>query len=124
MSQMFYGCSNLKEIKGLNNFITNNVTNMKSMFNKCNNLISIDLSNFKTDKVIEMSYMFYECSNLKEIKGLNNLITNNVINMKCMFYECKSLISIDLSNFKADKVSDMSFMFAGCSNFKVLNLNN
>ena len=29
---MFYGCSNLKEIKRLNNFITNNVTNMECRF--------------------------------------------------------------------------------------------
>ena len=34
MSCMFDGCSSLKELN-LNNFNTNNVTNMVSMFNGC-----------------------------------------------------------------------------------------
>ena len=98
MNEMFSGYSNLKEIKGLNNFITDNVTNMIGMFYNCSNLISIDLSNFKTDKVNDMNHMFNGCKNLKEIKGLNNFITDNVTNMIGMFYDCSNLISIDLSN--------------------------
>ena len=40
----------LKEIKGINNFNTSQVTNMKSMFNQCNELEYLDLSNFDTSK--------------------------------------------------------------------------
>ena len=40
-----------------------------------------------------------------------------------MFYDYSNLISLDLSNFKTIKVTDMSFMFYGCSNLKVLNIN-
>ena len=36
MNDMFYGCSSLKELN-LNNFNTNNVTNMFSMFYGCSN---------------------------------------------------------------------------------------
>ena len=64
MSGMFYRCSNLKEIKGINNFITDNVTSFKQMFRDCRNLISLNLSNFKTDKVTDMNYMFEGCLNL------------------------------------------------------------
>ena len=39
-----------------------------------------------------------------------------------MFYKCSNIASLDLSNFKTDKVTDMSFMFKGCSNFKEINI--
>ena len=32
---MFNECHKLKEIKGINNFNTDNVTNMKGMFSEC-----------------------------------------------------------------------------------------
>ena len=75
---MFYGCTNLKKIKGLINFNTPKVTKMYSMFYECKNLISIDLSNFKTDNVTDISYMFNGCSNLKEIN-----IYNFKLNKEC-----------------------------------------
>ena len=34
MSNMFWGCSSLKELN-LNNFNTNNVTNMRCVFSEC-----------------------------------------------------------------------------------------
>ena len=34
MSEMFYECSSVKELN-LNNFNTNNVTNMRYMFDEC-----------------------------------------------------------------------------------------
>ena len=46
MDYLFKECYNLKEIKGLNNFITNNVRRMNEMFRGCSNLISLNLSNF------------------------------------------------------------------------------
>ena len=39
---MFADCHKLKEIKGINNFNTNNVTKMNTMFQECNELISLD----------------------------------------------------------------------------------
>ena len=38
MKCMFNHCHKLKEIKGINKFYTNQVTNMKSMFQQCNEL--------------------------------------------------------------------------------------
>ena len=69
---MFNECYKLKEIKGINKFITDKVTNMKSMFQKCNELEYLDLSNFDSSNVIDISYMFMGCKKLKEIKGSNN----------------------------------------------------
>ena len=38
MSFMFHNCFKLKEIKGINKFITNKVTTMESTFSECNAL--------------------------------------------------------------------------------------
>ena len=45
---MFVACDNLKEIKGINNFNTINVTNFYAMFGQCLKLEYLDLSNFNT----------------------------------------------------------------------------
>ena len=70
MELMFGGCHSLKEIKGINNFKTNNVTNLRQMFQECNLLESLDLSNFDTSKVTDMIAMFYKCKSLKNLNLL------------------------------------------------------
>ena len=50
---MFFDCPLLKEIN-LSKFNTNNVTNMKSMFNLCSSLKKVNVSNFHTNKVKNM----------------------------------------------------------------------
>ena len=69
MYRMFHGCKRLKEIKGINKFITNKVINMSAMFQLCGELEYLDLSNFDTSNVIDMCAIFNECNKLKEIKG-------------------------------------------------------
>ena len=65
MSCMFYGCSSLKELN-LNNFNTNNVTDMNRMFDGCSSLKELNLNNFNTNNVTDMICMFYGC--LDELK--------------------------------------------------------
>ena len=62
---MFGECSNLKKIKGLNNFNTSNVTKIGAIFDGCHNLEELDLSNFNTSKMTDMSFMFNKCYSLK-----------------------------------------------------------
>ena len=45
---MFNRCKKLKEIKGINNFNTSNVTSMRTMFQECRLVEYLDLSNFNT----------------------------------------------------------------------------
>ena len=49
MSSMFYGCSYLEDIN-FSNFNTNNVTNMREMFDGNKSLAYIDISNFNIKK--------------------------------------------------------------------------
>jgi surface protein len=80
------------------------ITNCKSFFKKCNNIISFDLSNFNTSNIIDMEDMFSECNKLKEIKGLNQFNANKVNYMNSMFQECNALESLNLSNFNTEIV--------------------
>ena len=41
-----------------------------------------------------------------------------------MFYDCNSLVSLDLSNFKTEKVTNMKFMFYKCKSLMQINLSN
>ena len=90
MGWMFYGCSILKQINGLNIFNTNKVTNMKSMFQECKELEYLDLSNFNTSNVTVMSWMFSGCNKLKQVKGINNFNINKPT-VDEMFNDCDNL---------------------------------
>ena len=59
------------------------------------------------------NYMFYNCSSLISL-DLSNFNTQNVTNMNCMFDNCSSLISLDLSNFNTQHVYYFG-MFCNCS---------
>ena len=122
MAYMFNECSKLKGIKGLEQFITNKVIIMNTMFQSCFELEYLDLSSFNTANVNNMSYMFNNCNKLKEIKGINKFITNNVKDMKLMFNQCYKLESLDLSNYNTCNVTNMQYMFHNCNSLKYLNL--
>jgi len=96
MRGMFNKCYKLKEIKGLNTFITNKVSDMSYMFGYCFELEYLDLSNFDTSNVINMAGMFTECNKLKNIKGLNKFITDKIIDMSYIFGCCSELEYLDL----------------------------
>ena len=118
MSFMFNSCVKLKEIKGINEFITNNVIDMCYMFGNCKELEYLDLSNFQTNYVRDMKYMFADCVKLKEIKGTNKFNTGEANYINSMFAYCHELENLDLSNFDTSKVCDMSFMFNKCYKLK------
>ena len=54
-------------------------------------------------------------------KGSN---TTNVTNISFMFYGCSGLTSLDLSNFNTSKVTDMNNIFSNCSGLTSLDLSN
>ena len=65
---------------------------------------------------------FYNCNNLTKIEGIENLNTVNVTDMRFMFWGCSGLTSLDLSKFDTQKVTEMNGMFNGCSKLTLLNL--
>ena len=140
----FYWCDKLKQVEGIKNLNTKEVTDMVDMFCDCQSLSSLDVSGFNTGKVTDMSGMFFECISLKlldvakfntaNVKSMSkmfyschnldllngtNFNTANVTNMQGMFYSCFALTTIYASdNFVTGKVTDGSNMFSNCINLK------
>ena len=97
---------------------------MSDMFIRCSSLKELNLNNFNTNNVTNMWFMFRGCSSLKEL-NLNNFNTSNVTSMKAMFYECTSLTRADLSNFDTSNIkdnSDLFGMFGECNLLKDENI--
>ena len=94
------------------------IINLEKFFEKCNNIIFLDLSNFDTSNVTNMASMFAKCYKLKEIKGLNKFNTKNVTNISGMFGGCYELEYLDLSNFDTSNVTNMKGMFWECNKLK------
>ena len=118
---MFSGCS--AEYIDLGGLDASEVTNMKSMFQECGNLKTINLSNLNIQKVSDVSYMFSECSNLESVI-LKNLNANELMFKRMMFKSCINLKSVDFSNSKIPKIKSMCRLFQGLTNLKSVNLNN
>ena len=106
------------------------------MFKGCTNLNAVYLDNFYTNEVTDMSYMFADCTSLEVIEfnmamsaqdemfnqSRDNFLTGSVTNMASMFEGCKSLHSFYLQNLDIHSVTNCSDMFAGCSSLENMNI--
>ena len=61
------------------------------------------------------SSWFQGCENLTTITGIEYLKTSNVTDMSWMFYGCSGLTSLNLNNFDTSNVTNMHSMFSECS---------
>ena len=136
----------LKQITGIENLNTSEVTDMNNMFYGCITLPQLDVSKFDTKNVTDMRAMFYTCESLAQL-DVSKFDIKNVTNMGHMFYGCTALTSINnskstrakapsltnsglnkapaafnVSNFNTANVTDMSYMFADCSSLTTLDL--
>ena len=68
--------------------------------------------NFKNN-LTKTDYMFAECQNLESL-DLLNFDARKVTNMSCMFFGCSSLEELKLSTLETWKITDMNSMFNGC----------
>lgn len=102
------------------------------MFKGCSNLNAVYLDNFYTNEVTDMSFMFADCASLEVIEinmaqddmtqSRDNFLTGSVTNMASMFEGCKSLHSFYLQNLDIHSVKNFSNMFAGCSSLENMNI--
>ena len=121
MSYMFTYCEALTELD-VSKFDTKNVTNMNEMFYYCKSLTQLDVSNFDTKNVTNMNEMFENCRSLTQL-NVSNFNTGKVTGMRDMFNNCVSLRQLDVSNFDTKNVTDMSYMFYGCTLLPKLDVN-
>ena len=114
----FKGCFNLTTIEGIEYFNTENVTNMRYMFDSCESLKSLDLTNFNTENVTDMYSMFSYCKSLESL-DLTNFNTAKVTNMSLMFQSCYALKTVYASDkFVTDQVTESTCMFSDCLKLK------
>ena len=86
--------------------------------------VVFDTSFAECTSLTSTAYWYDAFSNLSAIESVSNLNTGNVTDMSFMFYGCSNLANIDLGNFNTSKVTDMSGMFSYCSSLRSLNLDN
>ncbi len=131
---LFANFSKLEAIEGLEFFDTRKAYDMSQMFDGCSSLKELDLSHFKTavdhaenenyyKAVIHMDCMFRNCSSLKTL-DLRSFDTLRLATASLMFFGCTSLESIDLSSFNIRDLADVRSMFQECTSLKELDLSN
>ncbi|MBR4626981.1 MAG: BspA family leucine-rich repeat surface protein [Ruminococcus sp.] len=113
MASMFRGCTKVTKIDiDAEKFDTSKVTDMSYMFGNCQALNTLDVSGFNTGSVTDMNNMFWNCKALTAL-SLAKFDTRNVTNMSYMFQNCLALTKIDVSLFDTGSVKNMKGMFAG-----------
>ena len=88
----FCDFGNLKQIEGIENLNTTNVTEMASMFYGCSQLTSLDVTNFNTENVVWISKIFKGCSALTTIYVSDKFVMAKVDDESVdMFKDCTNL---------------------------------
>ena len=118
MISTFENCRKLTSLN-LSHFITNQVTDMSSMFNNCSSLEYLE-ENFNTEKVTTMNSMFSNCNRLTSLQ-LIHFNTSMVTDMSSMFNNMYSLENLDIT-FNTSRVKDMHQMFSNCTRLTSLNI--
>ncbi|MBR0433967.1 MAG: BspA family leucine-rich repeat surface protein [Bacteroidaceae bacterium] len=102
-------------------YLMNTGTNTPGWSGKNPETVTFD-SNFANYRPTSCYKWFEDMTYLKTINGLDNLRTENVTNMSRMFRNT-GLTSLTLrSYFNTSDVTDMSYMFYGCSNLTFLSI--
>lgn len=129
--KLFFDFQNLENLNGIREWKTDNVINMKEMFEYCMKLSNINaMFNWNTSNVTDMSGMFLDCGSLTNISALKNWDVSKVEDMSQMFS-----ISTDtavnkvpftdgtaFSKWKTPSLTNVCGMFSGCHEMKNLNL--
>ena len=117
MSNLFYYCNNLKNLPDISKWNTKNVINMNNMFSGCKFTSLPDISLWDTSSVTNMSYMFFDCKNINQLPDISKWNISKVNNLSHMFHNCESLKEIPLlDNWDLRSVVDISYMFYNCAN--------
>lgn len=94
LNNVFYNCSKLSEINGLNNIVTEGVTDFSQMFRMCS-FANVDLSSFDTRQANNMSNMLAGCFKLREV-NFTSFDTQSVTDMSRILSGCVALETLRL----------------------------
>ena len=94
--------------------------NVNEVKSSCEKVVFDD--SFKDIRPTSCFNWFHDFTALQTIEGIENLNTEEVTNMNYMFFGCSSLTSLDLSFFNTANVTNMFGMFQSCSSLTSLDL--
>jgi len=123
MNSMFWNCTKLKEVIGIENLDVSNVTTFGSLFDSCFSLKEIDISLWNTPNCLNCGYMFDSCTNLVAVNGLDELKLPKCKHLAYMFADCENLKSVEMSNVGTNTCAT-SCMFRNCKNLETVKLSN
>lgn len=113
LKEMFYGCSSLTTINGIEYWDTSNVTDMEHMFYNCKSLTELDLSSFDTSNLTDMYRMFCYCENLTtlDLSSFDMINVTGFMATSSTFFRCYAL-----TNLQAPQNINKSIDFSDCTN--------
>ena len=114
LDYMFYNCTSLEAVTGLDQWNTSNAVSFDGMFENCYRLKRLDVSGLDTANVFNFEGMFFACYDLVEITGLDRWDTSSAISYNYMFYACASIQTLDFSAFRTN---NGVYIFAMIGNF-------
>lgn len=125
ITNMFGGCTNLQNIM-FTNVDVSNVVSANSLFAGCSSLVNIDVANWNVSNMRQTVGMFKNCSSLTNLDLSNwnmpslRLIGTYdiVVHELGMFEGCSSLTDLNISKFDTSNVTDMRYLFKGCTNLR------
>ena len=115
----FYGvfedCHSLEFVDVSNN-VNKNYTSCSKVFFECTNLKTIKgLDTWDVSNVVNMNGIFGKCKSISDLSDIQNWDVKNVAASEGMFEDCESLQTVgDISGWKFTKNRYMSYMFKGC----------
>ena len=114
MCNLFYNCSGIKSLIGLENWKTNNVELMEDTFNSCNRIAALDLSNWDVSNVTAFSSMFRRAIYLETLNLSGwNMSKATFYNIN-MFYGCTSLTNLNMDGARLPKSNLEEFGLDSC----------
>lgn len=89
------------------------VTTLRSAWNACYNLQSLDISGWDVSSVTTMAYAWADCYNLQSL-NLSGWDVSSVTNLSSAWSGCCSLQSLDLSGWDTGSVTNLQGAWSGC----------
>jgi surface protein len=124
IKSMFYNCSKLKEVVGIETWNVQRVSDMGSLFGNCTSLEYLKVGDWNTSNCSSFFNLFYNCKRLEDL-DVSKWDTTSAVTFETMFSGCESLESLDLANWTTPKIEIMRSMFSGCLSLKeIKNMDN
>ena len=114
MCNLFYNCSGVNSIIGLENWKTNNVELMENTFNSCTRITTLDLSNWNVSNVTAFSSMFYRALYLKTLNLSGWNMSKATRYNSYVFNGCTSLNNLNMDGAILPKSNLRDFGLDSC----------